>query len=89
MIKLQLEIRNPWSRDRFKNLGCVFGKITKNMTWEIEHTYHDGMLVDLDFEFTTKQDHAGLHFSVGFLGYNFDFNFYDSRHWDNENNCWH
>jgi len=88
MIKLRLEIRNPWSRDRFKNLGCVFGKITKNMTWEIEHTYYDGMLVDLDFEFTTKQDHAGLRFCLGILGYAIGFTIYDIRHWNSETNTW-
>jgi hypothetical protein len=88
MIKLRLEIRNPWSKDRFKNLGCVFGKITKHTAWELEHTFYDGMLVDLDFEFTTKQDHAGIRFSLGVFGYAVGFSIYDTRHWDQENNCW-
>jgi hypothetical protein len=88
MIKSRLEIRNPWGKDRFKNLGCVSGKITKHKSWELEHTFYDSMLADLDFEFTTKRDHAGLRFSLGILGYAVGFNIYDNRHWNTETNTW-
>ncbi len=88
MIKSRLEIRNPWSKDRFKNLGCMSGKITQNTAWELEHTFYDGMLVDLDFEFTTKQNHAGLRFCLGILGYAIGFTVYDTRHWSSETNTW-
>ena len=88
MIYLRFELRNPWSKDRFKNLGCIHGQITKNKHCELEHTYYDGMLLDCEFKFTTKEDHAGLSIMLGILGYAVHFSIYDIRHWDYENKRW-
>ncbi len=88
MINLRFELKNPWSKDFFKNLGCLHGKIFKNKTWELEHTFYDGLLVDCEFKFTTKEDHAGLNIMLGVLGYAVHFSIYDTRHWDYENDCW-
>jgi hypothetical protein len=88
LFRTRLELTNPWSKDKFKNLGCVSGRISKNLSWELEHTFYDGMLLDLDFEFTTKQDHAGLRFSLGIFGYSMGFNIYDVRHWNHEIKDW-
>jgi hypothetical protein len=88
MLNLRLELRNPWSKDRFKNLGCLHGRVSTNKAWELEHTFYDGMLLDCEFKITTKEDHAGLHTMLGILGYAIHFSFYDTRHWDYENNTW-
>jgi len=88
MINLRFEIQNPWSRDRFKNLGSISGKITQNKSWELEHTFYDGMILDAECKFTTKQDHAGLELVLGILGYGVHFRIYDCRHWDYENGRW-
>lgn len=88
MIKLRFELQNPWTKDRFKNLGCLHGRISKNKAWELEHTFYDGMLADCNFEFTTKGDHAGLDLALGILGYGVHFRIYDTRHWDYETNDW-
>ena len=88
MINLRLELQNPWSKDRFKNLGCLHGRITKHKAWELEHTFYDGMIIDCDFKFSTKGDHAGLSIMLGLLVYGVHFTVYDTRHWDYENNCW-
>ncbi len=88
MIDLRFELRNPWSKDRFKNLGCLHGKISKNIAWELEHTFYDVLLVDCEFKFTTKEDHAGLSVMVGILGYAVHFTVYDVRHWDYETKNW-
>jgi len=88
MINLRLEILNPWSRDRFKNLGSVSGKITQNKSWELEHTFCDSVIFDIEFKFTTKQDHAGLELVFGILGYEVHFRICDNRHWDYENDRW-
>ena len=40
------------------------------------------------FEVTTQQDHAGINLELGLFGYEAHFTFYDSRHWDTDNNCW-
>jgi hypothetical protein len=88
MINFRLEIRNPWSKDRFKNLGSISGRISKNKAWELEHTFYDGMLLDFDFNFTTRKDHAGLDIVLGLLTYGIHFQIYDTRHWDYENQKW-
>ena len=59
------------------------------------HIYKDSVNLYLDafaiFGFHTnlsrKCDHAGFHFSVVILGLNLIFDFYDTRHWDDENDC--
>lgn len=88
MINLHVEIQNPWTKDRFKNLGSLHGKISKHKAWELEHTFYDGMLLDLNLKFTTKGDHAGLNIELGLLGYSIHFTVYDTRHWDYEKNTW-
>jgi hypothetical protein len=82
MINFRLELANPWRRDYFRNLGCLHGRISKNTAWELEHTFYDGLLLDCEFKFTTKQDHAGLNIILGVLGYAVHFSIYDTRHWD-------
>lgn len=88
MINLRLELQNPWAKDRFKNLGCVYGSISKHKAWELEHTFYDGLLVDIDFSFKRKCDHAGLNIVLGLFGYAVHFSIYDTRHWDYETNDW-
>ena len=87
MIHINFSIDNPWQRSRFYYLGNVHGQITENKCWEIEQ-YLSGVLIEFEFNFTVRQDHAGCELSLGLLGYNIHFNFYDRRHWDNETNNW-
>lgn len=88
MINLRFELQNPWSRDRFKNLGCIGRRISKNKAWELEHTFYDGLIADCDFKFTTKGDHAGLDLVLGLFGYAIHFRVYDTRHWNYEEGRW-
>jgi len=89
MINLRFELQNPWTQDRFKNLGCVHGRIIKNKAWELEHTFYDGLLVDCECKFTTKGDHAGLDLVLGLFGYAIHFRIYDTRHWNYDENRWY
>ncbi len=88
MIKIRFEIQNPWSRNRFKNLGSINGHITKNKHWELEHTLYDGLLLDFNFEITTNRDHAGLDLVIGVMTYSIHFSIYDVRHWDYGRGCY-
>lgn len=88
MINFRFEIQNPFSKDRFKNLGSLSGRLIKNKFWEIEHTFYDGLLLDFDFSIKRKCDHAGLSLVIGCLTYAVHLKIYDNRHWDHENNCW-
>jgi hypothetical protein len=40
------------------------------------------------FNWTVRQDHAGLDIDLGLFGYNIHFNFYDNRHWNSEEGRW-
>src|ERR1017187_1811394 len=35
-----------------------------------------------------KTDHAGFRLDITLLGFMFEFTIYDTRHWDEENDCW-
>lgn len=88
MIKIRLEIQNPWSKDLFKDLGSVSGRLTKNKSWELQHTFYDGMLLDNAVEWTRRCDHAGIEIVLGLLGYGIHFRIYDNRHWDYARGQW-
>jgi hypothetical protein len=71
-------------RDRFENIKCWTGKTPFNHKfWEFQIIKND-KFVCFEFEITTHQDHAGIRLELGILGYEVDFNLYDSRHWNAE-----
>jgi hypothetical protein len=41
-----------------------------------------------DFKITWHESHSGFNFELRILGLWFNINFYDIRHWDDENNRW-
>lgn len=41
-----------------------------------------------DFQWSRKTDHAGISFSIGLLGAYVSVQFYDTRHWDHDNERW-
>lgn len=58
-----------------------------NKHWEIEvYNLGWGDLLDFEFSWSRKCDHAGFSLKLGLLGYTFEGKFYDSRHWDDETN---
>lgn len=88
MIYFNINIRNPWGQDRFANLWArTFSTPWKNKFFEIQ-LFKDAELFRNEFEWTIKQDHAGVRLELGLIGYKAAFNFYDNRHWDYENNHW-
>lgn len=89
MINFHLEISNPFSKNRFKDLGSLHGKISKNKFWELQHTFYDGTILESTFKFSTKGDHAGLEIVLGVITYGIHFRIYDTRHWDYETNRWY
>ena len=83
MINFSFSIRNPFSQE-FKNLWCrAYDTPHKNKFIELQ-VYKDSCIVSINFNWTIRQSHAGLDIEVGLLGYCFNFNFYDSRHWNYE-----
>lgn len=88
MINFKLEISNPFGKDRFKNLGCLSGTLTKNKSWELEHTFYDNLLLDVNFSIKRKCDHSGVFLVIGLLTYAVHFSIYDNRHWDIDTDTW-
>lgn len=87
MIYFNINIRNPFS-SRFENLWTKSGGTPwVYKYWEVQ-VMKDDELIRIEFEFTTRQDHAGVRLELGLLGYKIAATVYDSRHWDHERNQW-
>jgi hypothetical protein len=84
VIYLNINLRNPWS-DRFENVKNWSGQLSKNKFWEGQ-IIKTNNLFRLELQFTTRQDHAGLGFEVGLLGWELHNTIYDCRHWDYDQN---
>ena len=84
MIHFNFNIRNPWDKSWSDNIWTkCYDTPHKNKFIELE-VYKDSTLITLSTDLTIRRDHAGFDFEVGLFGYNFHFNFYDSRHWNDE-----
>lgn len=88
MIYFNINIRNPFWWERFENLWTKHGDTPwKHKHWEAQFM-KDCELFRIEFNWTTREDHAGVKLELGLLGYKLALSFYDSRHWDWKNNCW-
>jgi hypothetical protein len=88
VIYLNLNIRNPKWWDRFESLWCKTGKTPfEHKFWEVQFM-KTPELFRIEFNWTVQQDHAGVRFELGLVGYQLDMSFSDSRHWNYKNNCW-
>jgi hypothetical protein len=74
-----MSFKNLWSR--------AYPTPFKHKFLELQ-IYRDSTIAVIDINWTVKQDHAGLKCDVGLLGFCFDINFYDCRHWNDDKNQW-
>jgi len=88
MFSLRAYLENPFGKDCFKNLFSRSARLSKNKFIEFEMTYHSRTILDLNFSWTTKRDHAGLEITIGLLFFSVSLRVYDHRHWDYKNNRW-
>lgn len=87
MIYVGFNIANPWSK-RWTNVwNKVYPTPHPNKYIELE-VLKDSTILAASFNFTTRQDHAGLTVEVGLLGYSFLFQLYDTRHWNSKEGRW-
>lgn len=85
LFELRIQITNPFaSPDSFKNLGNIFGSITKNWGWELEHGWYPRALLDIDISLSTKEDHSGFDSTAGLLGYGIHFVIYNKNHYEDK-----
>lgn len=87
IIDFYFVLSNPFS-ERF---GVVYEKSGKTWMphkfWEFA-IHRDTSIFQCWFKFSIREDHAGLNFEFGLLGWCINFVIYDCRHWDDQNNCW-
>jgi hypothetical protein len=86
MIHYSFRIRNPYS-NRFEHAVTKHGVVTQNKAWEF-NIYRTATVFSNSLELTMRRDHAGLRLEIGLLGYDVEFQIYDVRHWDYEENTY-
>lgn len=85
MLFIGLNIRNPWSR-RWSAIRTRAFSVTKNKSIELG-LYKTNSIIGVGFNIDSfYYDHAGFSFDVSVFGYEFDFQFYDNRHFDEQTN---
>ena len=86
MINLNVNIYNPWS-SRWDILWSNRKLIGKNKAVEF-NGYRTNHIINVDFNFKPAGDHGGARIMLGVFGFDVELHFYDTRHWDYENNTW-
>ena len=87
MISFSFNLSNPWSK-RWKNVwNRAYKTPFKNKFIELE-LIKDTTIISFMLRLATQTDHGGLSMELGVLGYSFNFNFYDNRHWDVGTGSW-
>jgi hypothetical protein len=80
MINVNFNIRIPGS-NRFHNIRTWHGSLPAAYKhWELQ-IYLSADIIDVGVAITAKQSHSGVRLCLGLLGFNMDFNVYDTRHW--------
>ena len=88
MIYFNFNVRNPRWWERFANIKCWMGETpVKHKYWEVQIIKHRN-LFRFEFEWSIRQDHAGINLELGLFGYEISFTVYDHRHWDTITNTW-
>ena len=87
MLNFNFSLENPFG-SKFKNLGCLSKKITKHKAYELQHCYDATTLLQFEFNYSIRRDHAGLKLSFILFGYTVYFQLYDTRHWDYKQSKW-
>lgn len=86
MIDIHFNLKNPFS-NRWETIFCLEKIVSENKSAEIQLT-KDNSIIGFGINLTFRQSHAGLMLDISLLGYNLIIHYYDTRHWDYENNKW-
>ena len=80
MINFSFNIRVPGS-NRFRDIRTWHGSLpVAYKHWELQ-IYLSVDIITASVNITAKEDHSGVRLCLGLLGFNIDFNVYDTRHW--------
>lgn len=90
MIYLTANVCWPFKYDPngFKDYFFKTWQLAKYKFAELQIYKGGDELVGFTFRLSFKQDHAGLMIELSLFRRSISFQYYDSRHWDHENNCY-
>jgi len=84
LFKLSCHALNPFVKSEFNTIGCKCFKVSEHKAIELEVYREADVIVDLNIEFSTKEDHAGLRLGLSLFSICFTFTFYDIRHYEED-----
>ncbi len=87
-FKISLALPDEWSKGGWYREWNHKLSLNKSVAVEAQYRgWPEIFVLDINTQWTGC-DHAGVRFALTVLGFNIGFRFYDSRHWDTENNRW-
>ena len=89
MINFSFNLNWPWFKpikNWQKDYLCETWKITKNKSLEVQLSKAGKTLIGFSFRWDSHCDHAGVMFELNLFRHFFIVNFYDSRHWNYDEN---
>ena len=89
MINLKFAIDYPFTKLAFNHsFNRCWETFFKNKYFEFEVLQDCEYLINFNFDWRSRCDHAGVKLQLGLFGYELIFQFYDNRHWDYHANTW-
>lgn len=84
MISINLTLQNPFSL-RWKCIAYSAFQLSEHKVLELQFDRTND-IIGFCLRLRLRTDHAGVFVSLALLGYDAALHFYDTRHWDRENN---
>ena len=91
MIRVGFAISWPWRWTvKQQHFVAVSRRVAAHKTFELQISRFDpDHVLDVDIDLNWRgRDHAGPRLELSVLGYYFNIQIYDNRHWDHDLNQW-
>lgn len=83
VIYISFGLQNPWSKRKFGIIKIKHFILANHKNIEIG-LYKSSNIIGTTISFHPRRDHGGFSFDIALLGFMFEIEFYDSRHWNDE-----
>lgn len=77
-----------YRKSKYDTLWFYHGPLFEHKYLEMEFIRDNFYFFKAKLEGNWKRDHVGFDFELNLFTFAINIRFYDSRHWDYENNCW-
>lgn len=88
MGHIGVTLNNAFAKPIWDNVKYWSKLVAKYKGVEVEILRDNQLLVTVSLDVRMRCDHAGVELCLGLFGYSISFKYYDTRHWDYENNRW-